>query len=61
MNKAKKDKITGRYKEAKGRVKEVVGQAVGNKGLEHRGKIQKNVGKFQADGPDLAADRSKDS
>jgi uncharacterized protein YjbJ (UPF0337 family) len=43
-----KDQVKGRFEEAKGKIKEVTGQAVGNKSLEAKGNIQKNVGKIQA-------------
>ena len=41
------DKIKGMANEAAGKVKEVVGHAVGNPKLEVEGAIQKNVGKAQ--------------
>ena len=43
-----KDQVQGRIEEAQGKVKEVVGKAVGNKDLEVKGNIQKNVGAVQA-------------
>ena len=43
-----KDQVKGRAEEAKGKVKEVVGKAVGNKNLETEGKIDKASGKAQA-------------
>ena len=43
-----KDQTTGRINEAKGKVKEVVGNLVGNKDLELKGKVQNTRGKAQA-------------
>lgn len=41
------DKIKGMANEAAGKVKEVVGNAVGNTKLEAEGVVQKNIGKAQ--------------
>jgi uncharacterized protein YjbJ (UPF0337 family) len=43
-----KDQVKGRTDEAVGKVKEVVGAVVGNKALELKGTIQKNMGIVQA-------------
>jgi uncharacterized protein YjbJ (UPF0337 family) len=43
-----KDQVQGRTEEAQGKVKEVVGNAVGDTNLEVKGNIQKNVGAVQA-------------
>ena len=43
-----KDQVKGRIEEAKGKVKEVAGKVSGNKSLEIRGNVQKNVGAVQA-------------
>jgi uncharacterized protein YjbJ (UPF0337 family) len=43
-----KDQVKGRTEEAQGKVKEVAGKLVGNKNLEVKGNIQKNVGAVQA-------------
>ena len=43
-----KDQVKGRIKEAKGKVKEVAGQIVGDKLLEAKGKVQKAAGNLQA-------------
>jgi uncharacterized protein YjbJ (UPF0337 family) len=51
-----KDQVQGRSQEAQGKVKEVVGHAVGNKTLEARGNIQKNVGAVQASVGDAESD-----
>lgn len=48
-----KDQVKGRVKEVQGSAKEVAGKIVGNKQLEIEGKVQKNVGKFQAGFGDL--------
>jgi uncharacterized protein YjbJ (UPF0337 family) len=51
-----KDQAEGRIEEAKGKVKEVVGNFVGNNNLELKGKMQKSGGKFQAAYGDLKED-----
>jgi uncharacterized protein YjbJ (UPF0337 family) len=51
-----KDQAKGRLKEAEGKVKEVAGNLVGNDNLELKGKIQKSVGKVQANYGDLKED-----
>ncbi len=43
-----KHQVEGRVDQAKGKVKEVAGKAVGNKSLEVEGKVDKAVGKTQA-------------
>lgn len=43
-----KDQVQGRADEAQGKIKEVVGKVVGNRELEVKGNIQKNVGAVQA-------------
>ena len=43
-----KDQVKGRVEEAKGKVKEVAGSIIGDKTLEGKGKVQKNVGRAQA-------------
>jgi len=48
-----KDQVKGRAEEALGKVKEVVGKAVGNKDLEVKGHIQKNFGADQASAGDV--------
>ncbi len=54
-----KDQIQGRTEEAKGKVKEVVGHVVGNKDLENKGNLQKNVGVIQALVGDVEEDAKK--
>jgi uncharacterized protein YjbJ (UPF0337 family) len=54
-----KDQVTERADEAKGKVKEVVGKVVGNKELEVKGNIQKNVGAVRASVGDAKADVAK--
>jgi uncharacterized protein YjbJ (UPF0337 family) len=51
-----KDQAKGRFEEAKGKVKEVAGNLVGNDDLELKGKIQKSDGKAQAAYGDLKED-----
>lgn len=53
---ANKDQIKGRVKEAKGKIKEVAGDLVGNDRLETKGKIEKNLGKAQAKLGDIKQD-----
>ena len=43
-----KDQVKGRVEDAKGKVKEVTGNVIGNKKLETEGKVEKNLGKGQA-------------
>ena len=54
-----KDQVEGRTEEAKGKVKEVVGHAVGNEDLEARGTVQKNIGAVQAKVGDVKEDLKK--
>jgi uncharacterized protein YjbJ (UPF0337 family) len=51
-----KDQVKGHIEEAKGKVKEVAGNLVGNDDLELKGKIQKSGGKVQAAVGDLKED-----
>ena len=51
-----KDQVKGRVEEAKGKVKEVAGRAVGNPDLEDRGTIQKVGGTVQKNFGDLKED-----
>jgi uncharacterized protein YjbJ (UPF0337 family) len=54
-----KDQAEGRADEAKGKVKEVIGKAVGNPTLEVKGNLQKNVGRIQAKVGDVKEDLKK--
>lgn len=54
-----KDQIKERAEEAKGKVKEVIGKAMGNKDLEAKGSIQKNLGAVQASVGDMKEDLAK--
>lgn len=54
-----KDQVEGRLEQAEGTIKEVVGKAVGNKTLEAKGNIQKNVGAVKASIGDLKHDIEK--
>jgi uncharacterized protein YjbJ (UPF0337 family) len=47
MNSSTKDKIKGRIYEAKGKVKEEAGKAIGNPDLRGRGTTEKVAGKVQ--------------
>ena len=51
-----KDQVKGRVEQAKGSIKETIGKAVGDKTLETKGNIQKNLGKFQKKVGDLEQD-----
>lgn len=51
-----KDQAKGRIEVAKGKIKEVAGNLVGNEDLERKGKIQKSGGKVQATYGDLKED-----
>jgi uncharacterized protein YjbJ (UPF0337 family) len=50
------DQVKGRVEEAKGKVKEVAGRAVGNPDLEDRGTVQKVGGTLQKKYGDLKED-----
>lgn len=54
-----KDQVEGRGEETKGKLKEVLGKIVGNKDLEEKGKIQKNLGAVQATVGDVKQDIAK--
>ena len=54
-----RDQVKGRADEASGKVKEVVGKAIGNKTLEAKGNVQKNVGAVQASVGDAKRDMKK--
>jgi uncharacterized protein YjbJ (UPF0337 family) len=54
-----KDQTKGRIEEAKGKIKEIAGQVVGDKDLELKGKIQNTGGKAQAAYGDVKADLKK--
>lgn len=51
-----KDQIKGRAREAKGKLKEVTGNLVGNEKLQTKGRIEKNLGKVQAKIGDIKQD-----
>jgi len=55
-----KNQVTGRLNEAKGKIKEETGKVFGNKNLENKGNIEKNVGKAQAKYGDIKSDIKKD-
>jgi len=54
-----KDQVKGRANEVQGKVKEVVGKVVGNKDLEVKGVVQKNIGSVQASVGDAKEDIAK--
>ena len=54
-----KDQVKGRADQAVGKVKEVVGAVVGNKELEIKGAIQKNIGIVQAKVGDVKSSLAK--
>ena len=54
-----KDQIEGRADEAKGKIKEVVGNIVGNKNLEAKGTVEKHIGAVQASVGDVKEDIKK--
>jgi uncharacterized protein YjbJ (UPF0337 family) len=54
-----KDQVHGRLEEAAGKAKEVIGKVVGNKELEVKGTVQKNVGAAQAAVGDAKKDIAK--
>ena len=47
MKSSTKDRVKGRAREAKGKVKETAGKAVGNPNLRDRGMVEKVGGKVQ--------------
>jgi uncharacterized protein YjbJ (UPF0337 family) len=55
-----KDQVDGRVEETKGTIKEATGKVVGDKTLEAKGNIQKNLGKVQEKFGDVKQDM-KDS
>jgi uncharacterized protein YjbJ (UPF0337 family) len=54
-----KDQVKGRADQAVGKVKEVVGAVFGNKELEIKGAIQKNIGVVQAKVGDIKSSITK--
>jgi len=53
------DQVKGRIKETEGKAKQVAGNIVGNKRLEEKGVMQKNLGKVQAAYGDAKDDLKK--
>ena len=51
-----KDQVKGRVEEVKGSVKEATGKIVGDRTLEAKGNIEKNLGKVQAKVGDIKRD-----
>lgn len=54
------DQVDGRVGQAKGKVKEVTGKILDDKGMEIKGNVQKNVGKAQAGYGDLKQEIKED-
>ena len=54
-----KDQIKGREKEVAGKIKEVAGKVVGNKEMQVKGNLKKNLGKAQASYGDAKSDIKK--
>lgn len=58
-----KDQVKGGFNEAKGKVKEEIGDATGNRTMEAKGKLEKTGGKIQkgfGDARDEARDETRD-
>lgn len=53
------DQIKGRVKETEGKAKQVVGHVTGDRKLEEKGRMQKDVGKEQAVHGDVKHDLKK--
>ncbi|MGO9327215.1 MAG: CsbD family protein [Steroidobacteraceae bacterium] len=51
-----KDQVKGRAEETKGSIEEATGKVVGDKTLEAKGNIQKNLGKIRAKFGDVKKD-----
>jgi uncharacterized protein YjbJ (UPF0337 family) len=51
-----KDQVNGRVEETKGSIKEATGKVMGDKTLEAKGNIQKNLGKVQEKFGDVKQD-----
>jgi len=47
MKSSKRDKTEGNLHETKGKIKEIIGNAVGNRDMESEGKNEKLAGKVQ--------------
>jgi uncharacterized protein YjbJ (UPF0337 family) len=54
-----KDQIDGRKKEIAGKIKEVTGNIIGDKQMEAKGNLKKQVGKAQAAFGDVKSDVKK--
>ena len=54
-----KEQVKGHANEAVGKVKEVVGAVIGNKELEVKGAVQKNIGTVQAKVGDIKSSITK--
>lgn len=54
-----KDQVEGRRKEVAGKIKQVAGKIIGNKEMEAKGKVKKDLGKAQAGFGDVKSDIKK--
>ena len=57
--KMNKDQVEGRKKEVTGKIKEVAGKIIGDKEMEAKGKVKKQLGKAQAGYGDVKSDVKK--
>ena len=60
MKQSSKNQIKGRGHELKGSIKEKVGRATNNRGMEARGKAEKLGGKIQKKAGDVVNDMEED-
>ena len=51
-----KDQVNGRVEETKGSIKEATGKVIGDKTLQAKGNIEKNLGKVQEKVGDIKQD-----
>lgn len=54
-----KDQVEGRRKEVAGKIKQVAGKIIGDKEMEAKGKVKKDLGKAQAGFGDVKSDIKK--
>lgn len=55
-----KNQIKSQLKESEGKIKEVTGKIVGNKNLQQKGEVEKNIGKLQKKFGNIKDDIKKD-
>jgi uncharacterized protein YjbJ (UPF0337 family) len=51
-----KDQVKGRQKEVAGKIKQVAGEIIGDKEMEAKGKVKKDLGRVQAGFGDVKSD-----